>query len=895
MKKRISIFVVLVISLLVFVNYFKKDNAKESYVALIKNHPIQERLKLSKKERKKLGIPPNRYFDEQYLLEINPNTGKTHPENILEVKNHRKKSSIKFSKVPGQNAEMAWVERGPDNIAGRTRVVFYDPTDITGKRVYAGGVSGGLWMNNDVTDEDSVWSQVGVDENLSISCFAIDPNDSNIWYIGTGEAYTGDDGVGNGIWITQNGGTTWSQLLSVNLEQDESLRPYVVTQILAWDNAGTTEVYFSLDGKFDIDPVAFSSLGWWKVNESSFDKISFLTPEGVPYVFSDVEIAADNSLWFGTKQNIFGRGGGKIFRSTNGVNFMEKYSFTNGGRVELAVSKINANTIYALASTNNSSNVELIKTTDGNNFVSIAKPNDIDTDIDANDFARDQGFYNLTLEVDPTDDAILYAGGINLFRSSNSGASWSQISKWSNSNNLPNLDISLVHPDQHAVAFNILDSNKGVFANDGGIYYCANLANAPNLENIVERNKNYNITQFYSAAISQDKNSEFLLGGAQDNGSLLSFEATNGVNSFVDIFGGDGFQTFIDKDNEYLIVSFVGNFYASYPIPFSSPSDQIAIVSDENSGDFANTADLDDNLDILYTNGTVGNFVRISRYTDLRGEPERKNFSDSKLFERPTAIKVSPFTTASSTVFVGTEGASVLKVTHLNTDTPTWENIDLSNEINAGSISDIDFGNNEDEIIVTLHNYGVNNIYYTENGGVTWVSKEGNFPDIPVKAVIMNPDEKEEVIIGTNMGVWSTSNFTSESPNWQQSFNGMSNVRVTKFDLRTSDNTVVASTYGRGLFTGTFTSNTLSTNEKELNNSIFITNKGSRIVFNNLEQNEDLKVNIYNISGKLLYKKNIKVTSASFNLSTGLSMGVYVVKAIYKNESINKKIVITDN
>ncbi len=898
MKKKILILFVIIAAIVVSLFVYDETHvSKKEYAELVRNHPIQKRLKLTKKERKKLGIPPNRYFDDQYLLEMNPRTGRTNPENLLKVKKNKIKSTTRFSAVPGQNSEMAWEERGPNNIGGRTRVVFYDPNDTTGKRVFAGGVTGGLWVNNNIEDENSLWSQIGIDENLAISCYAIDPNDSNTWYVGTGEVYTGDDGTGNGIWITKDGGVTWSQLFSIDLDRDSENRRYFISQILAWDNGGTTEIYYSADGAFDIDPVGIQPIGWWKQQGGSFSRIRFLTPDSTPspYVFSDVEIANDNSIWVGTKQNIFGDGGGKIFRSTDGINFTEKYSFSSGRRVELAVSKQQANTIYALAETNNSSNVELIKTTNGSSFVSISKPNDVDVDIPANDFARGQGFYNLTLEVDPNNDNILYAGGIDLFRSSNGGDSWSQISKWSKNGSLRGLNVSLVHADQHAVVFDPNNSNKALFANDGGIYYANNLSAANNSAiAIASRNKNYNITQFYSGAISQDKDNELLLGGTQDNGSQFSFKANAGVNSFTDIFGGDGIQNFIDKDGKYLIVSFTHNVYSTYSLPLDDSANLVSIEEDQSSGSFANVADLDDELDILYTDGSLGSSERISRYTDLLGSPTRRNFTSPKLFERPTAIKVSPFTTNSSTVFIGTEGSSVLKVTNFNTNNPIWTNIDLDNEIDTGAISDIDFGANENEILVTLHNYGVTSIYYTEDGGVNWQNKEGDFPDIPVKAIKMNPIGKREVIIGTNMGIWQTNNFESKFPTWKQSFNGMSSVRVTKFDMRTSDNTVLAATYGRGLFTGAFTKGEFELAIEEPV-SIFgtIVNNG-KISFN--VRNKSLstyKVAIYSISGIKMLEKELQTNLSDNSVDVSqFSPGIYILNFIVGSRQYSKKIII---
>jgi len=882
-------------------NYISKKKYKE----LVKNHPIQQRLKFSKKQRKKMGIPPNKYFDAQYLLEMDPKTGKTRPENLLKIRNN-KNLLEKVTGVPGQNRELTWVERGPNNIGGRTRVIFYDPNDTSGKRVFAGGVSGGLWVNNDVSDANSMWYQVGVDENLAVSCFAIDPNDSNTWYIGTGETYTQEDGVGNGVWKTTNGGATWKNIIAINFGEPEVFRPYFINQIVAWDLDGITKVFLSIDGQFDQDPVGFQKSGWWILEDGELKNIEFLTPNKTPYVFSDVEIAKDNSIWIATKDNLFGDGGGKIFRSTDGYNFTEKYSFDNGNRVELSTSKKNKDIVYALSSTNNDTQVELVKTIDGNNFTEISKPNDVGSDVPNLVFTRDQGFYNLTIEIDPENDAIVYAGGINLFQSIDSGTSWSQISKWSNNFGLEFLEVSLVHADQHAITFNPLNSNTAIFANDGGVYFCEDLKNVKeNTNAIQERNLGYNITQFYSGAIGQNKNKEMLLGGAQDNGSLLGVipqkdskfvvGVNSGVNFFVDLFSGDGIETFIDKQGKYIIYSYLYNEYELRKLPIDNTNKPVSISLDQNSGSFTNVADLDHNLDILYTDGSFRGVPRISRFSNLLSFPSRRNFNNRLLNGNPTAIKVSPFTKKSSTVFIGTQEASLLKVTNMNTNNPIWSSIDLNDRINTGAISNIDFGRNENEILVTLHNYGVNNIYYTKDGGITWTEKDGNFPDIPVKAIKMNPLVENEVIIGTNAGVWRTENFLSDMPSWKQSQNGMSSVKVTKFDMRTSDNTVLASTYGRGLFTSSFTKKNILNLQEEIDIKTVSSTNGE-ITFNFSDKISSLlDITFFKMTGAVVGKQKIDPNNAAEQtLNVSFVSGVYIMTLSSDQGTYSKKIIITN-
>ena len=107
------------------------------------------------------------------------------------------------------------------------------------------------------------------------------------------------------------------------------------------------------------------------------------------------------------------------------------------------------------------------------------------------------------IEVDPNNDNILYVGGIDLFRSTNSSAvSWTQISKWSNNPGLNTLNVPFVHADQHAMTFRPGNSNQAIFGNDGGVYYASSLSGTSGNGNAISvRNNNYNVTQYVKAGI----------------------------------------------------------------------------------------------------------------------------------------------------------------------------------------------------------------------------------------------------------------------------------------------------------------------------------------------------------------------------------------------------------
>jgi subtilisin-like proprotein convertase family protein len=539
-----------------------------------------------------------------------------------------------------------------------------------------------------------------------------------------------------------------------------------------------------------------------------------------------------------TTPGIGGSGGGRVFNSTDGSTFTQKTTLANSNRVELAVSKTNANKIYALTEGTTSEGPHIYATTNAfTNITELAKPNDADNGIPANDFTRGQAFYDLVIEVDPANDDIVYVGGIDLFRTSqgintNLVSEWDQISKWSNNANLNTLSCSYVHADQHAFIFRPGNSNQAVIGCDGGIFYASNLSTAVSNSNAISsRNKDYNVTQFYYGGYGQSISNELILAGAQDNGTPFINGASAGANSSISVSGGDGAYSTIDKDGNYMIASYVyGNHYY-YSLPY--PGTSYTIDNNDDEGDFINQAGLDHNLNIMYSNGTNGSFA-INRYILGSSNATKSKLTNALLNAAPTAFKVSPFTTTNSILLVGIENGKLLKLSNANatnTSVIKWE--EITGSAFVGSISAVEFGETENDIFVTFHNYGLSSIWYSSNGGASWVNKEGNLPDMPVKSILQNPLARNEVIVGTELGIWVSKNFNEASPTWTSSYNGMRDVKVVDLDLRTDDYSILATTFGRGVFTGQFTSSTNSTYTIASTNSVLeVCTASANAVFN---------------------------------------------------------------
>ena len=928
------------------------EELRKQHAEFLKKHPFQKIGRLPKKERKAQGLPPNAYFEQKYLNEINPATGRTHQENILKIQK-RLKSLRERRRSPGE-VDNNWEERGPDNVGGRTRALIFDPNDASNETVFAGGVSGGLWKNTNISNSSSRWVRVGIPENLAISCIAVDPNNSKIFYVGTGESYVNGDVNGDGLWKSIDGGITWDNIfggitdasfldtnskltitspagisgdyvtvltstfggdlstsitkelvlvedgtapsedgceaitngsalagkiavilrgtcnfsakaknaqdagaVAVIIANNQNTTPFNmaagdnaievtiptvmigkkdgedlisalnsgtvsgtlsetnndatnitivpgiqhINDIVVRNNEGNSEIYIAAGESAYTGATSLGgdSYGVYKsVDGTNFSKLNIpKTAAGNEHEPNNIEIAADNSIYISTTRSATnGDGGGVIFNSADGMIFNKVHTITNGIRTEIAVSPTDAGIVYVLAQMSTTgAPVKMFKTT--NNFTSVSDlplPNDDDTGISAEDFTRGQAFYDLLLRVDPNNENTLYVGGIDLFKSTDSGTTWNQLSHWYGGFGHQN-----VHADQHGLAF--ASSSKMIFGNDGGVYYSNNSG-----VNISVRNKNYNTVQFYTVGVAPTtafNGDEYFIAGAQDNGTQLIGNATPGINSSERAAGGDGAASFFDTDgtDKYYISNYVYN--QSIALYAYNLNRHIEINEEDSSnGDFINQEELDSQLNILYSNYSNDTEFIVKRFSNLLGVITKENLINELMDNAPSTLKISPYTTASSKLFLGLKNGKVLKVTNANVGAGTWTEITGSNFI--GSVSDIEFGKDEDEIFVTMHNYGVVSVWHSIDGGVNWMNKEGDLPDLPVKTIIQNPYDEKEVIIGTDLGVWRTSNFDAVLPTWKQSYNGMSNVPVLDLDLRNGDNVVFAATYGRGIFSGSF-------------------------------------------------------------------------------------------
>ncbi len=789
-------------------NFFyepKVVDPREAYEDYLNHHPFQEFLRASGEKHETNGETdrPDLAIMQNYLQTMDPALKRPTPELLTPM--NKATASFRDSRSNSGNIQSlstsigtgtVWVERGPKSVGGRTRTLMFDPNDVTNKKIWAGGVSGGLWFNTDITDANSSWNKVNdFWDNLAITCMASDPNDPKIFYVGTGEGwFNADHVIGAGIWKSIDKGVTWTQLPSTT-------NFYFINDLVVRKEGTASVVFAAVKGANSNGFNASANNGLFRSDNAGSTWIQVLPTSAVTNTYpTDIEIGKDNKIYVGSDAK-FSNGKAALYTSTTGLlNSWTTKEFNIGGkdmngRIEIACAPSDENIVYAVIATDNKIGA-IVKSIDkGVVFTTVSLPVDKDTGIPVDDFSRGQAWYDLTMAVDPNNANKIFVGAIDLFQSADAGTTWSQISKWSNNPNLNTLTCSLVHADQHMITFRPGNANKMAVSNDGGVYYSDDITNAAIQQVFQARNLNYNVTQFYSGAIHPDKVTgiNHMLAGAQDNGTQKF--SSIGFGSTTEVEGGDGAFCFIDqKDPSFQIASYV---YNSYKLSTNGgTSFSIQLLDDEDNGNFINQAEYDANFKILFSARSTTAIYRVRNVTTTR---DVDSIKITGLGTMATALRVSPYTTTSSLLYIGTQAGKLFKVNNANLGSPTITQV--TTPFPSGTISSIAFGKTDDQLAVTFSNYGITSIWETRDAGANWTNREGNLPNMPVRWVEYHPQFFDQLYIATELGVWSTDNINVTSPVWNSTNGDLANVRTDMLRIRKSDNTIMAATHGRGVFT----------------------------------------------------------------------------------------------
>ena len=88
---------------------------------------------------------------QEFLQTVDPELGYVPKERLLSAYEYTRSFGDLQKSTTEYEPPIEWEGTGA-NMGGRTRAIMFDPNDSGNKKVWAGGVTGGLWYNEDITN-----------------------------------------------------------------------------------------------------------------------------------------------------------------------------------------------------------------------------------------------------------------------------------------------------------------------------------------------------------------------------------------------------------------------------------------------------------------------------------------------------------------------------------------------------------------------------------------------------------------------------------------------------------------------------------------------------------------------------------------------------------------------
>lgn len=725
----------------------KKKSVKNTVTDLAPINKSRDRLPQEHKDISLSGPDLAVLFFEEW----NYPYGKNVPPEVMD-KMWSEIKSIPSETELGDAVENSWRMIGPygsmttANARFSGRVTDIEVGNSTNPLIAA--ASGGLWgylgflpvaVSDDVT-------------SLVIGSIATYPGNPSTILLGTGEPRIRS---GTGLWRTTNSGTTWTK---INISPDPGRFYKIRHQTFFADivHASTTEGYYrSTDG----------GLTWTKTLDGSSN-----------FGISDFAVNPNNPNIIYAGKWLDG-----IYKSTNnGVNWSKVTTpgipTSDIGRVSLTIGTSNSNKIYALVHSHNGDSLRGIymSSNEGASWNNVTPDENI---------LGGQGWYNNVIEVCPTNSNIVLAGGVRMWRSSNSGTTWTK------------LDDDDIHADQHAIEWTS-DGSSVYIGNDGGIAYSDDQGQT------FETGINYiPITQYVNFDVGIS-NRGVIYGGSQDNGLTGT---TDGGQTWNFTKGGDGGGVAISPISALYVFATSGFYKGDYPFKIYKSTDKGFTWDTNHAGiePFSNwwTKMRSDRTNPIKLFTNAGSYVYKSTNDGESWFKLNNSAFPYEVFNLNVSKYVSPNAVIYATLNSDFTGQR-LRVYDGNTFYERSGGLPTGLKIQGVS----PHITNTSTAYALMRGFSGTNqkVYKTTNKGVNWSNISGNLPDVPLSDLVAHPTNSNYLYLGTQAGCYRT---TNAGVSWHRWNNGIPDATMIT-EMRWIDSTldngkfyVIASTYGRSFFT----------------------------------------------------------------------------------------------
>ena len=691
---------------------------------------------------------------------------------------------------------LKWREVGPALTSGRISDLAVNPDNPF--EYYVAVASGGVWKtSNWGVDYTPIFDS---QSSYSIGCVTIDPNNSNVIWVGTGENNNQRSvAYGDGVYKSVDGGKSWKNMGLKNSEHigniivhpENSDVVYVSAYGPLWSKGGDRGIYKSEDGGVSWDKILFID------EHTGFNEIH-MDPRN-----PEVLYAASHQRRRHVYTYVGGGPGSGLHKSTDGGKTWKKINKglpgVEIGRIGMDISDANPEIIYAIVEASERKGGFYKSTNRGETWVKQSGK-------------VTSGNYYQEIFADPVDQDVVYIMDTWMSVTHDGGKSFKNVGE------------DYKHVDNHAMWINPNNNSHWLIGCDGGIYETFDSGKKWDFK------KNLPVTQFYKVAVDNAEPFYNIYGGTQDNFSIGGPSRVNNSHgiSNQDWFithGGDGFESQIDPENPNIVYA---QSQYGWLVRFDKLSgEEVGIKPIARKGELDYKWNWDAPLAVskhksgrlyfaankVFRSDDYGNSWNVIS-DDLSRQIDRNKL---KVYDRVLSIdavakngSTSPYGTIvalsespidENLIVIGTDDG-LIQITEDSGN--TWKRIDnIPGAPTQSYVNSVYLSQHDTNVIYVAfnhHKYGDFKPYLFKSSdkGNSWKSISSNLPERgSVYSIEEDHVDRDLIFCGTEFGVF----FSPDSGGrWKELSNGLPTIAVRDIAIQRRENDLVLGTFGRGFF-----------------------------------------------------------------------------------------------
>lgn len=690
---------------------------------------------------------------------------------------------------------------GPAGMSGRIGSI--DAVASNSHIIIIGAATGGVWKTtNGGTSWRPLFDEQPVAAVGAVAIFQANP--STVW-VGTGEGNPRNSAsVGNGVYKSLDGGTTWSHL---GLDRTERIHrivlhptnpelAYAAAMGQMWGENPERGVFKTTDGGKTWKRVLY-------VNDKTGCADLVMDPTNPNKLFA--------AMWEYRRWPWFFKSGGPgsgLYVSYDGGETWKRIGDGEGlpkgdlGRMGVAIARSNPEIVYALIEAKRNA---LYRSEDAGRSWKMV--NDSRT-------INPRPFYYADIRVDPQNENRVYSLHTNLTVSTDGGKSFTNITPGSR-----------VHSDHHALWIHPSDGNVLIDGNDGGVAISYDRGKT---WRFVE---NLPLAQYYHINVDMEVPYN-VYGGMQDNGSWRgpsNVWENGGIRNWHwnEVGFGDGFATLVDpSDPSFGYAMSQGGFLIRFNWKTGERKDirpwgpdGVELRFNWNAGIAVDPFDpktIYYGSQFLHKSTDRGNsWTIISPDLTTNDTTKQKQAESGGLTKDVTGaenyttiLTIAPSPVRQGVIWVGTDDGNI----HSTQDGgATWTNAgdripDVPKNTWVAHIEASKFDAGTAYVVFDDHRRSnwKTYVYKTDSFGKSWTALTKNDPTAGSKSlwgyalvIEQDPVKRELLYLGTEFGLWIS---LDDGKNWMKWTHGFPTVSAMALIVHPREHDLVVGTHGRAAY-----------------------------------------------------------------------------------------------